>query len=43
MYSKALTYKKLGDIQTANSLFGDIIMNYSNSEYAGKAKLERGY
>ena len=40
---KALSYKQLGDLQNANNLFGDVILKFPNTEYATRAKSERGY
>lgn len=43
IYKKALAYKQMGDTATANSLFGDVITAYPNSDVADLAKAERGY
>lgn len=43
IYQLGLTYKSLGDTDTANQYFGDVIMNYSDSEYAAAAQEQRGY
>lgn len=42
-FDMAMIYKKLGDKDKANELFGHIIMNYSETGLADKAKEERGY
>jgi len=43
MFRKAMSYKKLGDIQNANNLFGEVIIRFPNTEFAAQAKAERGY
>ncbi len=43
IYKLGLAHQDLGDEDTANQYFGDIIMNYPNSEYAEDAKTRRGY
>lgn len=43
IYQLGLTYKNLGDTDTANQYFGDVIMNYPDSEYAAAAQEQRGY
>lgn len=43
IYQLGLTYKSLGDTDTANQYFGDVIMNYPDSEYAAAAQEQRGY
>lgn len=43
IYKTGLAYQALNDTDTANQYFGDIIMNYPNSEYADDAKTQRGY
>lgn len=42
-YKKALEYKTMGDVETANSLFTEIITNYPNDKYANESRRERGY
>lgn len=43
IYKTGLAYQALNDTDTANQYFGDIIMNYPDSEYADDAKTQRGY
>ena len=43
LYKKGMAYKKKGDLQTANQIFGEIIMEYPDTEWASNAKQERGY
>jgi len=43
IYKLGVAYKSQGDTDTANQYFGDVIMNYPNSEYAASAKEQRGY
>ena len=43
LYKKAMAYKLSGDSQSANTIFGDIIINYPDSNEAKLAKTERGY
>ncbi|RKW49148.1 MAG: tetratricopeptide repeat protein, partial [Lachnospiraceae bacterium] len=43
LYKKAMAYKLSGDSQNANTIFGDIIINYPDSNEAKLAKTERGY
>ena len=43
LFRKAMSYKKLGDIQNANNLFGEVIMRFPDTELAREAQLERGY
>jgi TolA-binding protein len=43
IYKLGLAYQSLGDTDTANQYYGDLIMNYSNTEYADLAKEQRGY
>ena len=38
-----MSYKQLGDIQNANSLFGEVIMRFPDTELATRAQHERGY
>lgn len=42
-YKKALSYKAMGDIETANNLFTEIITNYPDDRFANDSKKERGY
>lgn len=42
-YKKALSYKAMGDIETANNLFTEIITNYPDDKFASDSKKERGY
>ncbi|RGY97141.1 tetratricopeptide repeat protein [Clostridium sp. AM58-1XD] len=43
IFSEAMVYKSMDQTDKANELFGQIIMNYGNSDVAAKAKEERGY
>ena len=43
IFNMAMIYKAQGDEDTANQLFGQVIMNFSNSELSARAKTERGY
>lgn len=43
LYLIGMAYVSLGDTETANEYFGNVIMNYGNSEYAAQAKEQRGY
>lgn len=43
LYKKGMAYKLSGDSQNANTIFGDIIINYPDSNEAKQAKTERGY
>lgn len=43
LYLIGLAYVSLGDTDSANEYFGNVIMNYGNSEYAEQAKTQRGY
>ena len=43
IYKLGLAYHVTGDTDTANRYFGDVIMNYPDSEYAADAKAWRGY
>ena len=42
-YKKALAYKTMGDVDTANNLFTAIITNYPDDRFANESKKERGY
>lgn len=43
IYKLGMAFHTMGDTDTANQYFGDIIMNYPNSDYADDAKAQRGY
>lgn len=43
LYQLGLMYKRKDEPDTANDYFGQVIMNYGDSEYAEMAKTERGY
>lgn len=43
IFKLANAYQAQGDDDTANQYYGDIIMNYPNSEYVEPAKEKRGY
>ena len=43
LFKKAMSYKQLGDIQNANSLFGEVIMRFPDTDLAARAQRERGY
>ena len=43
LFRQAMSYKALGDIQSANSLFGEVILRFPDTELAREAKQERGY
>ena len=43
IYKLGMAYVAAGDTETANGHFGDVIMNYPDSEYAEQAKTQRGY
>ena len=43
IFDMAVVYKKMDDKEKSNELFGQVIMNYSGTELAEKAKEERGY
>ena len=42
-YKNALAYKTMGDVDTANNLFTEIITNYPDDRFANESKKERGY
>ena len=42
-YKEALAYKTMGDVDTANNLFTEIITNYPDDRFANESKKERGY
>lgn len=43
IFNMAMIYKAKEETDTSNELFGQVIMNYPNTELAQKAKEERGY
>ena len=43
IYNMGMVYKAKGDTDNANQMFGQVIMNFADSEFAEKAKAERGY
>ena len=43
LFKKAMSYKQLGDIQNANSMFGEVIMRFPDTDLAARAQRERGY
>ena len=43
IYNMAMIYKSKGDEDMANQLFGQVIMNFEDSELAAQAKEQRGY
>ena len=43
IYDMGMVYKSKGDTDNANQMFGQVIMNFADSEFAEKAKTERGY
>lgn len=43
IFNMAMVYKAKGDEETADQLFGQVIMNFSDSALAEQAKAERGY
>lgn len=43
IYKIGLAYETLGDTDNANAFFGNVIMNYPNSDYVDEAKTHRGY
>lgn len=42
-FKKAVAYKSMGDIETANGIFTEIITNYPDDRFANNAREERGY
>lgn len=42
IYDMGMVYKSKGDTDNANQMFGQVIMNFADSEFAEKAKTERG-
>lgn len=43
IFNMAMIYKEKGEKETADQLFGQVIMNFTDSELAERAKAERGY
>ncbi len=43
IYNMAMIYEQKGDEETANQLFGQVIMNFSDSDLAEAARTQRGY
>ena len=43
IYNMAMIYQAMGDTETADQLFGQVIMNFSDSELAAQAQEQRGY
>lgn len=43
LYLIGMAYVSLGDTETANEYFGNVIMNYAESDYAEPARAQRGY
>lgn len=43
LYQIGMAYLALDNTDTANQYFGDIIMNHPNSDYAQRAREQRGY
>ncbi len=43
IFKIGMIYQSRGDVETAREYFGDVIMNYPDSEYAEQAKEQRGY
>ena len=43
IYNMAMIYQAMGDTETADPLFGQVIMNFSDSELAAQAQEQRGY
>ena len=43
IYKLGLAYEAAGDKDKANEYFGEIIMNYPDSEFAEDSKVRRGY
>ena len=43
IYNMAMIYQAMGDTETADQLFGQVIMNFSDSELAARAQEQRGY
>ena len=43
IYNMAMIYQDMGDEDTADQLFGQVIMNFADSELAAQAQAQRGY
>ena len=43
IYNMAMIYQTMGDTETADQLFGQVIMNFPDSELAAQAQEQRGY
>ena len=43
IFNMAMIYKTKGDEETADQLFGQVIMNFADSPLAESARAERGY
>ncbi|MDD3252463.1 MAG: tetratricopeptide repeat protein [Lachnospiraceae bacterium] len=43
IYKVGMAYQATGDTDQANEYFGNVIMNYPDSDYAAQAKTQRGY
>jgi hypothetical protein len=43
MYKKATAYKASGNEDAANGVYNEIISKFPNSEYATKARTDRGF
>ena len=43
IYNMAMIYQAMGDTETADQLFGQVIMNFADSELAAQAQEQRGY
>ncbi|MCD8083791.1 MAG: tetratricopeptide repeat protein, partial [Clostridiales bacterium] len=43
LYKIGMMYEALGDSGTANDYFGQVILNYPDSEYAEMSRTQRGY
>ena len=43
IYNMAMIYQAMEDTETADQLFGQVIMNFSDSELAAQAQEQRGY
>ncbi len=43
LYKLGSVYQAQGDMNSANTYYGDVILNFPNSEYAREAQRQRGY
>ena len=43
IFNEAMAYSSLGQTDQANELFGRVIMEYEDSQYAEEARQQRGY